>query len=238
MNNLGYRKNRVKVSNDIEQTIIELVTQEKDFEIKKKHPAKWYRGEVAKLLSITDNDNPSLRSYEEKLRVIRAGLKKRNLIDGVWCTGTSVKYSISHEVLPILIDIQKIRSAPLLALTIREALWISRLHPIIEKVAEIIVPDDISGRTKHLLQMAAISLISTQYAWLERCAEIMGQPYPDTTQLDEMYFLRETPADPMEGLIFTSKVRQDVESLHKINMNEDMEKDMEREIKRILRGSQ
>ena len=73
-----YRKDRVKASDDILKTITSLIEREEDAGSKKKHPAKWYQGEVGKILKLPKNDNPSLRSYEDYVRKIRKGLEKIN----------------------------------------------------------------------------------------------------------------------------------------------------------------
>ena len=53
-----YRPSRVRVSSDIENELFRLVEQEQDTNKKKKHPAWWYRDEVAKLLRLKESNNP------------------------------------------------------------------------------------------------------------------------------------------------------------------------------------
>ena len=57
-----YRRNRIRVTERIKVTLIDLVEQEEDFKKKKKHKAMWYRDEVGRELKLTEDNNPSLRS--------------------------------------------------------------------------------------------------------------------------------------------------------------------------------
>jgi len=198
------REKRAKVTEQIKDTLITLVEKEKDFEKKKKHPAIWYREAIAQVLNLSEHDNPSLRSYEEALKPVRAKFREKNPLDEHWTIGASAKYNISPDILPILLSIAQVLNQsppswvpaevkPQLPFSIRQALWISRLYPLLSKAAERTKP----GNSK--AQYAIMFIIASQYAWKERTAEVMGKTILDTTDLDEIYFTHENPVDINKG---------------------------------------
>jgi len=70
------------------------------------HPADWYRNKIAEELQLVDTDNPSLRSYEEKIKHIRKNLPITPL-DIPWRIGHCLKYGIPGDVIPSLIRIRE-----------------------------------------------------------------------------------------------------------------------------------
>jgi len=188
MNNGIYRPGRVRVSADIEHAIFRLVEQEKDVNKKKKHPAWWYRDEVAKLLNLQEKNNPSIRSYEEMIRKIRIKLRSRDTLDNPWCIGDCMKYGISGSVIPLLIRIKKTIGD---MLTSRRAKWISLLYPAIEELVTEQYPDD-----PHQ-QEIRYAFISREYAIRERLCLALGRDF-DTTDFDTLFF---TYRDISEGAL-------------------------------------
>jgi len=93
----AYRVNRVPVTDKIRDKIIELITNEDDIATKKKHPAKWYRTETATGLKLSENANPSLRSYEDLVNETRQYLKKQNPLDDPWSFGSLINYPIPQD---------------------------------------------------------------------------------------------------------------------------------------------
>jgi len=93
----AYRVNRVPVTDKIRDKIIELITNEDDIATKKKHPAKWYRTETATELKLSENANPSLRSYEDLVNETRQYLKKQNPLDDPWSFGSLINYPIPQD---------------------------------------------------------------------------------------------------------------------------------------------
>jgi len=123
-----YRKGRARVTEEIRREVSRLLDQEKDWESKKKHPGWWYRSEVANFLKLEDQDNPSLRSYEELIREIRKNLREVNPFDKPWNTASLNDKPINTEIIPWIVSVQFNRrlflSKPL---TIREVKWFTRL---------------------------------------------------------------------------------------------------------------
>jgi hypothetical protein len=93
----AYRVNRIPVTDDIEDTVFNLIEAEHDIETKKKHPAKWYRTETAEALKLSENANPSLRSYENLVNEKRNYLKKPNPLDDPWSLGSLINYPIPQD---------------------------------------------------------------------------------------------------------------------------------------------
>jgi len=176
-----YREGRVKVSEKIEEAIIKLVEQEKDFDKKKKHPAKWYQAEVTKKLKLTEAQNPSLRSYESRLADIRKALQSKPPIDKPWSIGSCVEYGIPADIIPHLVEEQKVCPREQ---TVRQAIWFARLYPIIDKLIDSAHPD-----ASPLLRLGYHTFIADQYAECERLSKILGKDHPDTSDLDKLYFI-------------------------------------------------
>jgi len=93
----AYRENRVSVTDDIEDAVFDLIEEENDIGTKKKHPAKWYRTEVAERLKLSEKTNPSLRSYEELVNKKRNHFKERNALDDPWSFGSLINYPIPQD---------------------------------------------------------------------------------------------------------------------------------------------
>ncbi len=123
-----YREGRAKVTDEIKRTVSQLIDQEKDWGNKKKHPSRWYRSETAKTLGLDENNNPSLRSYEELCRATRKNARVQNPVDKLWNTALLDNETLDSDVIPWVINAQynlkKYLSRPL---TIREVKWFSRL---------------------------------------------------------------------------------------------------------------
>jgi len=132
---------------------------------------------VAKVLELADKDNPSLRSYEEKIRQIRQKLSKTPL-DTPWCIGQCLEYGIPGDVIPSLILIKEIIGDKL---TIRRAKWIDLLYPAITQLATEEHPVD------SLWFIQRLSFIGREYAIREQFCEAMGKDV-DTSDFDTLFF--------------------------------------------------
>lgn len=199
-----YRKDRVKVSDGIKNAIVGLIMSEKDVRRKKKHPAHWYRNEVAEALNLTDRDNPSLRSYESVIQPIRKSLLSKRLVDSPWSIGSCENYNIPAEIVPILIMEQQTfvdnkeenaafaqlarwaRDPVLPVLTIRKAQWFAILYPLVNVLIENKYDYLDMGE-----RQACLSMLVDQYSKRAQVADVMDNPIPNTSDLDEMYFLKE-----------------------------------------------
>jgi len=165
----AYRDSRVSVSKEIKSTIIELIKKEQDTQKKKKHPANWYRDEVAKTLNLKDENNPSLRSYEEAIRKLKKKLVEPNPLDQRWTLGACSAYSqfFPPDSLSLLMDYKKY------FLTIRHAIWIVRLRYLV---------------AEKYPQKEAPFWISSAYARAERFSQMVEKKAFDTTELDKTFF--------------------------------------------------
>lgn len=200
MGQRDYRVGRIKVSREIEERIFSLMLQEKDTDKKKKQKAQWYRAEVATRLGLKENQNPSLRSYEDTIRDIRERLRVKDPLDSPWSIGASATYNIPAAVIPQLIEQKRITKT---IITIRDALWQTRLYPLLNQVAKANYPK------KHISELGVIFMVSQQYAWIERAAYILrpkdseGDLLVDTTVLDNAY--RDCFLDPKKNPIDVNK---------------------------------
>ena len=175
----AYRINRIPVTDNIRNTMFDLITKENDIETKKKHPAKWYRNETASRLKLDENGNPSLRSYEDLVNEIRNYLKKRNPLDEPWSYGSLIDYPIPLDLIVEIWRIcdkkNKLGSGE--RLTIREVRWyvILRSIPFGYKAhSKIQTPD-----RRHWTAMMTAKI----YARFEQQCELANKR-PDTWNID------------------------------------------------------
>ncbi|MFC1955220.1 hypothetical protein ACFLWZ_01580 [Chloroflexota bacterium] len=118
--------------------------------------------------------------------------KQPSVIDQPWSIGACAKYNIPPDIIPILIKIQKSKAADneeqnsLGEITIREAQWIARLLPVAEPLINQIHGDDDS-------RLWWLSLIVSSYVQRERVSEQMNEQYPNTFDLDGLFFANEDP---------------------------------------------
>ena len=179
-----YRKGRSRVTEDIRREVSQLVDQEKDWESKKKHPGRWYRSEVADLLKFEDQDNPSLRSYEELIREIRKNLREVNPFDKPWNTASLNNEPISTEIIPWIVSVQFNRRQFLSKLlTIREVKWFTRLFGFrinIRPSPEI----ESNPNLKSFFTSNVLAAWSQIYADRERIDFIAGIQNQDYSDLD------------------------------------------------------
>lgn len=152
------------MTDTIQRALVVLVDQEQDYKTKKKHPASWYRREVAGRLELVDKDNPSTRTYEGYLKSIRDNFRQRSPIDELWTIGASIEHDIPGDIIPLLVFVQsrmndvtkddpefderlkkdlqeyaRVSGGKYLGgeigITIRHAKWFSKLYPLIQKIA-------------------------------------------------------------------------------------------------------
>jgi len=144
------------------------------------------------------NRGPGLSAVQKLLVQIRRRHKEEALetqsIDRPWSLGTLADYPMPPDVIPVLISIQHNRNPlpiePLVKpLTIREALWISRLYPVAGLVKE--VKDE--GKMKKLFVMnpkdaerkkiQRLELWALCYAVFEWACDLADVP-KDTSKFD------------------------------------------------------
>jgi hypothetical protein len=112
--------------------------------------------------------------------------KQPSDLDQPWTIGACSQYNIPPAIIPVLIKLQKIKlrdaqEGILGKITIREAKWVARLYPAAESVVNRTFIGDES-------RLSLLSLIVSCYVERERVSEQMNEPYPNTSDLDILYF--------------------------------------------------
>jgi len=116
--------------------------------------------------------------------------KQPSELEKPWCIGACTYYNIPTDVIPVLIKIQKLKAEygneeeMSKVLTLREARWIARLYhvakPLISELPDVEEND-----------ILWLDFIASSYVQRERVSEQMNEQYPDTTDLDKLYFYSE-----------------------------------------------
>ena len=119
--------------------------------------------------------------------ISKARNKQPREIEKPWNIGACSYYNIPNDMIPLLIKMQKLmaengddKDVPKV-LTIREARWMARLY----RVAEPLIRDLPNAEENGLLWL---DFIASSYVKRERVSEQMNEQYPDTADLDRLYF--------------------------------------------------
>jgi len=117
--------------------------------------------------------------------------KQPSELDQPWSIGACDEYNIPPDIIPILISLQKLKDkdqgeSRLWKMTIREARWVARLFPVAEPLVNKAFTDEESS-------LWWLSLIVSSYMQRERVSEQMNEQYPNTSDLDRLYFANEDP---------------------------------------------
>ena len=112
--------------------------------------------------------------------------KQPSELEKPWSIGACAYHNISSDIIPILIKIQKLRAAEDKEgspgeITIREARWIARLYPAAEPLIGKLALGDDRG-------VLWLLFIAGSYVQRERVSEQMNEQYPNTSDLDRLYF--------------------------------------------------
>jgi hypothetical protein len=115
--------------------------------------------------------------------------KQPSELDQPWSIGANAQYNIPPDIIPVLIRLQRFRRTNQRKggwgeLTIREARWFARLYPVAEPIGNKTLIDD-NGR------LWLLSLIVSCYVQRERISEQMNEQYPNTSELDRLFFANE-----------------------------------------------
>jgi len=116
--------------------------------------------------------------------------KQPSELEKPWSIGACTYYNIPTDMIPVLIKIQKLKAEygdeeeMSKVLTLREARWIARLY----HVAEPLISELSNVEENNLLWL---DFIASSYVQRERVSEQMNEQYPDTTDLDRLYFYSE-----------------------------------------------
>ena len=113
--------------------------------------------------------------------------KQPSELEKPWSIGACTYYNIPTDMIPVLIKIQKLKAEygdeeeMSKVLTLREARWIARLY----HVAEPLISELSNVEENNLLWL---DFIARSYVQRERVSEQMNEQYPDTADLDRLYF--------------------------------------------------
>jgi hypothetical protein len=113
--------------------------------------------------------------------------KQPSELEKPWCIGACSYYNIPHDMIPVLIKMQKLKAEygddedVSRVLTVREARWIAQLYPVAEPL--ISKMNDVEENKPLWLDFVASS-----YVQRERVSEQMNEQYPNTADLDRLYF--------------------------------------------------
>jgi len=113
--------------------------------------------------------------------------KQPSEVEKPWSIGACSYYNIPTDMIPVLIKIQKLKAEygneeeMSKVLTLREARWIARLY----HVAKPLISELPDFEENELLWL---DFIASSYVQRERVSEQMNEQYPNTTDLDRLYF--------------------------------------------------
>jgi hypothetical protein len=105
-------------------------------------------------------------------------------LDQPWNIGVCADYDIPPEIIPELFNLQKFKASHKKEgslLTIREAQWVTRLYPAAQSIVNKLFTDEYG-------QQALFSIIVSCYVQREKVSRQMDEPYPNTTDLDSLFF--------------------------------------------------
>jgi len=115
--------------------------------------------------------------------------KQPSELDQPWSIGACDEYNIPPDIIPTLIRLQKLKAvydegeSPG-KITIKEARWVARLYPVAEPVIDRLFKNEEGS-------LWWLSLIVNSYVQRERVSEQMSEQYPNTSDLDRLYFASE-----------------------------------------------
>ncbi len=111
--------------------------------------------------------------------------KQPSELEKPWSIGACVYYNIPPDIIPILVRLQKLKAADEEGssgeITIREARWIARLYPAAKPLSSKIAISSDRG-------LWWLYFIARGYVQRERVSEQMNEQYPNTSDLDRLYF--------------------------------------------------
>jgi hypothetical protein len=163
-----------------------------------KAPAK----EIQEKLSQLYGDKaPGLSAVQKELTRIRRNPNASSELDKPWELGAIGKYGIPAEIVPTIVELLRIRNnkgeiGGRSFLTIRQALWMARLAPLMDSIKEDILAYPLNQEVNkpQLLQYMLLQMAAA-YARYEQIEEINSEVSPgervifNTQALDDMFFI-------------------------------------------------
>jgi len=143
---------------------------------------------AARLKDLIEKMGYTSPSDETLVKMIsEARNKQPRELEKPWSIGACSYYNIPHDMIPVLIKLQKLMAEygddedVSRVLTVREAQWIARLY----HMAEPLIREFPNAAESGFLWL---DFIASSYVQRERVSEQMNEQYPDTTDLDRLYF--------------------------------------------------
>jgi len=163
-----------------------------------KAPAK----EIQEKLSQLYGDKaPGLSAVQKELTRIRRNPNVSSELDRPWEIGAIAKYGFPAEIVPTIIELLRSRNnkgeiVGRSFLTIRQALWIVRLAPLMDSIKEDVLayPTAPEVNKSQLMEYMLLQM-AYAYARREQIAELNKEVSPgeralsDTKGLDEIFFI-------------------------------------------------
>jgi hypothetical protein len=169
-----------KISNEVRQLIISQAIHDS-----KTMPRRALAVRLQELIERMGEVSPT----EDTLTRMISGARNKqpSELEKPWCIGACSYYNIPHDMIPLLIKIQKLKAEygdnedVSTILTVREAQWMARLYHLAEPLIRELPDAEESG-------LLWLDFIASSYVQRERVSEQMNEQYPETTDLDRLYF--------------------------------------------------
>ncbi len=172
-----------KISNEVRRLIISEATHDSK-NMPRRALAVRLRDLIEKMGEISPTEDTLARMISE------ARNQQPSELEQPWSIGACAQYNIPADIIPVLMKMKRQRAPEdeggLGEITIREAQWVARLFPVAEPLVNKIFVEKESG-------LWWLSLIVSGYVQRERLSEQMNEPYPNTSDLDGLYFASEDP---------------------------------------------
>jgi len=168
-----------KISNEIRQLIISQAIHDS-----KTMPRRALAVRLQELIERMGEVSPTEDTLSRMISEARN--KQPSELEKPWCIGACDYYNIPHDIIPILIKIQKLRAIedegePSGEITVREARWIARLYPAAKPIMSKLALSSES-------ELLWLLFIAVSYSQRERVSEQLNEQYPNTIDLDRLYF--------------------------------------------------
>ncbi len=157
---------------------------------------------VEKLRQLYGDKAPGLSAVQKELTRIRRNPNVSSELDKPWVLGAIGKYDIPAEIVPTIIELLRSRNnkgeiVGRSFLTIRQALWVTRLSPLMDTIGEDILALYTSSHEVNKPQLLQYMLVqmAAAYARCEQIAELNNEVSPgkkvlfDTSDLDNIFFI-------------------------------------------------
>ncbi|RPI53820.1 MAG: hypothetical protein EHM49_03890 [Deltaproteobacteria bacterium] len=181
-----------KISNGIRQLIISQAIHDSKI-MPRRALAVRLQELIERMGEVSPTEDTLMRMISE------ARNKQPSELEKPWCIGACTYYNIPHDMIPVLIKIQKLKAENgddedlSRVLTVREAQWIARLYHVAEPLIRGLPEPDEN-------RLLWLDFIANSYVKRERVSQQMNESYPNTYDLDKLYFYSEKFLD-MEIMI-------------------------------------